>query len=78
MHRDHEIWRVKARKGGIIVCAIYERGETVGVRTTLADGTLLRIQETSDLAAARVIAAQWLDAIRDLLLTEEIPAPHAP
>jgi hypothetical protein len=70
MHRDHEVWRVKGRTGGIIVCAVYEAGDAAGVRTTLADGTLLRIQQTADIATARVIAAQWLDAIRDLVLAE--------
>ena len=26
MHRYHEVWRVKGRRGGIIVCTIHERG----------------------------------------------------
>jgi hypothetical protein len=72
MHRDHEVWRVKGRKGGIIVCTIHERADTVSVRTTMADGTLLRIQQTADLTSARIIAAQWLDAIRDLILDEGV------
>jgi hypothetical protein len=73
MHRDHEAWRVKGRKGGIIVCTIHERGDTVSVRTTMADGTLLRTQQTASIAMARIIAAQWLDAIRDLILDERSP-----
>jgi len=72
MHRDHEVWRVKGRKGGIIVCTLHERGDTVSVRTTMADGTLLRIQQTADITKARIIAAQWLDAIRDLILDEGV------
>jgi len=42
------------------------------VRTTMADGTLLRIQQTADIATARIIAAQWLDAIRDFVLDEGV------
>ena len=48
MHRDHEVWRVKGRTGGIIVCTIYERGDAVSVRTTMADGTLLRTRQAAD------------------------------
>jgi len=72
MHRDHEVWRVKGRKGGIIVCTIHERDDAVSVRTSMGDGTLLRIQQTADIAGARIIAAQWLDAIRDLILDEGV------
>ena len=72
MHRDHEVWRVKGRKGGIIVCTIHERDDAVSVRTSMGDGTLLRIQQTADIARARIIAAQWLDAIRDLILDEGV------
>jgi hypothetical protein len=73
MHRDHEVWRVKGRKGGVIICTIHERGDAVViVRTTMADGTLLRIQQTADIATARIIAAQWLDAIRDFVLDEGV------
>ncbi|HVQ16685.1 MAG TPA: hypothetical protein VMS40_23945, partial [Vicinamibacterales bacterium] len=60
MHQDHEVWRVKGRRGGVIVCTIYERGDSVSVRTTMADGTLLRTQQAADVESARTIAAEWL------------------
>ena len=76
MHRDHEVWRVKGRKGGgVIVCTIYERGDTVSLRTTRADGTLLRSQQVADVETARTIAAEWLYAIRDLVVDERV-RPH--
>jgi hypothetical protein len=72
MHRDHEVWRVRGRRGGIIVCTIHERGEIVSVRTTMADGTLLRSQQAADVETARTIAAEWLYSIRDLILNEGV------
>jgi hypothetical protein len=72
MSRDHEVWRVKGRKGGIIVCSVHERESAVTVRTTMADGTLLRSQQVADIDTARTIAAQWLLAIRDLIADEGV------
>jgi len=72
MHRDDEAWRVKGKSGGIIVCTIHERDDAVVVRTSLADGTLLRVQQTVNMETARTIAAQWLDAIRDLVVAEAV------
>ena len=68
MYQDHEAWRVSGRRGGIIVCSIHEREDAVSVRTTLADGTLLRSSQAADVETARTIAAEWLYAIRDLIL----------
>lgn len=72
MHRDHEVWRVKGRNGGVIICTIHERGDAVGVRTTLGDGTLLRSRQAADVETARTIAAEWLYAIRDLVVNEAV------
>jgi hypothetical protein len=73
MHRDHEVWRVKGRNGGgVIVCTIHERADTVGVRTTLRDGTILRSRLATSVEAARTIAAEWLYAIRDLVVDERV------
>ena len=68
MHRDHEIWRVKGRNGGFIVCTIHEREDAVRVRTTLGDGTILRSRQTADVETARTVAVEWLYAIRDLIV----------
>ena len=76
MQQDHEVWRVKGRRGGIIVCTIHERGDAVSVRTTLADGTLLRSLQAADVETARTIAAEWLYAIRDLVVDERGTQPH--
>ena len=76
MHRDHGAWRVKGRKGGIIVCTIHERGDAVNVRTTMADGTLLRARQVADVETARPIAAEWLYSIRDLILDEGVSSTH--
>ena len=70
MHRDHEVWRVKGWNGGVIICTIHERGDAVGVRTTLLDGTLLRSRQAANVETARTIAAEWLYAIRDLIVDE--------
>ena len=70
MYRDHEVWRVKGRRGGIIVCSIHEREDAISVRTTMGDGTLLRSRKVADVDTARTIAAEWLLAIRDLILYE--------
>lgn len=72
MHRDHEVWRVRGRNGGVIVCTIHERGDAVWVRTTLGDGTLLRSRQAVDVETARSIAAEWLYAIRDLVTDENV------
>jgi hypothetical protein len=71
MQRDHEVWRAKGG-GGIIACTIFQREDAVSVRTTIADGTLLRSQQAPDIETARTIAAEWLHAIRDLILDEGI------
>ena len=71
INRDHEVWRVKGRTGGIIVCTIYERGDAVSVRTTMADGTLHRSRQAADVESARSIAQEWLSAIRDLVILDE-------
>ena len=70
MYQDHEVWRVRGRRGGIIVCSIHEREDAVCVRTTMADGTLLRSTQATNVETARNIAAEWLCAIRDLILDE--------
>ena len=72
MHGDHEVWRVKGRSGGVIVCSIHEREDAVGVRTTLGDGTLLRSRQATDVETARTIAAEWLYSIRDLVMDERV------
>ena len=72
MHRDHEVWRVRARKGGFIVWTIHERGDTVSVRTTMADGTLLRSRQAVDVETAQAIAAEWLHSIRDLIVSDGV------
>lgn len=72
MYRDHEVWRVKGRRGGVIVCSIHEREDVISVRTTMADGTLLRSRQVTDIETARTVAAEWLLAIRDLILDEGV------
>jgi hypothetical protein len=72
MYRDHEVWRVKGRRGGVIVCSIHEREDVISVRTTMADGTLLRSRQVTDIDTARTVAAEWLLAIRDLILDEGV------
>ena len=77
MQRDDEVWRVKGRNGGgVIVCTIHERGDVVGVRTTLGDGTLLRSRQVADVETARAIAAELLYAIRDLVVDERGTQSH--
>ena len=52
-------------------------GDAVSVRTTMADGTLLRSRQVADVETARAIAAEWLYAIRDLILEEGL-STHDP
>jgi hypothetical protein len=63
---------MKGRNGGVIVCTIHERGDAVRVRTTFGDGTLLRSRQPADVETARTIAAEWLYAIRDLVVDERV------
>jgi len=38
----------------------------------MADGTLLRSRQVTDIDTARTVAAEWLLAIRDLILDEGV------
>ena len=57
-------WRVTSLSGDV-VCTIYHDDEAdVEVRAGFSDGMVVRTRRTCDIETGRVIASQWLEAIR--------------
>ena len=59
-------WRVTSPSGDV-VCTIYVYHEEadVEVQAAFSNGIVVRTRRTSNIETGRIIAAQWLDAIRD-------------
>ena len=56
-------WRVTSLSGDV-VCTIYHDDEAVEVRAAFSDGIVVRTRRTFDIETGRIIASQWLEAIR--------------
>jgi hypothetical protein len=56
-------WRVTGLDGDV-VCAIYHDEADVEVRAAFSDGTVVRTRRAFDIEIRRILAAQWLEAIR--------------
>jgi hypothetical protein len=58
-------WRVTSVSGDV-VCTIHGDDEgDVEVRAAFSDGTVVRRRRASNIETGRIVAALWLDAIRD-------------